>query len=134
MELEDVEIINTRNKSYASKGKYDPPCTSSIPSSSTQVVVEQSTKTHENQGTPSPLASSKYNILNQLANIKADATLMDMVVVSEQQKHLKKFMEGKASTIANIFEEVKEEDSSVNKVHVNIFRHPIKKIPHFSFM
>jgi hypothetical protein len=37
----------------------------------------------------SPLPSSKYNILNQLANIKADATLLDMVVIPEQQKHLK---------------------------------------------
>jgi hypothetical protein len=33
-ELKDVMIINTRNKSYASKGKYDPPRTSSSPSSS----------------------------------------------------------------------------------------------------
>jgi hypothetical protein len=33
-EPEDVMIINTRNKSYASKGKYDPPRTSSSPSSS----------------------------------------------------------------------------------------------------
>jgi hypothetical protein len=30
-EPEDVMIINTRNKSYAPKGKYDPPHTSSIP-------------------------------------------------------------------------------------------------------
>jgi hypothetical protein len=45
VELEDFMIINTRNKSYASKGKYDPPRTSSIPSSSSQVVVEQDTKT-----------------------------------------------------------------------------------------
>jgi hypothetical protein len=132
-ELEDVMIINTRNKSYASKGKYDPPRTSSIPSSSSQVVVEQATKTRDSQGTPSPLPSSKYNILNQLANIKADATLLDMVVVPEQQKHLKIFMEGKASTIANLSEEVKEEDSSVNKVGVNSFRHPVKKSPIFHF-
>jgi hypothetical protein len=31
-----------------------------------------------------PLPSSKYNILNQLANIKADATLLDMVFIPEQ--------------------------------------------------
>jgi hypothetical protein len=42
-----------------------------------------------------------------LDNIKADATLLDMVVVPEPQKHLKNFMEGKDSTIANIFEEKK---------------------------
>jgi hypothetical protein len=33
-EPDDVMIINTRNKCYASKGKYDPPRTSSIPISS----------------------------------------------------------------------------------------------------
>jgi hypothetical protein len=88
-EPEDVMIINTRNKSYASKGKYDPPRTSSSPSSSSPAATVQVTKTPDSQGTPSPLPSSKYNILNQLANIKADATLLDMVVVPEQQKHLK---------------------------------------------
>ena len=35
-ELEDVMIINTRNKSYAPKGKYDPPHASSTPTSSSQ--------------------------------------------------------------------------------------------------
>jgi hypothetical protein len=103
---EDVRIISTRNKSYASKGKYDPSCTSYSPSSSSQ-VVEQATKTPNNQGVPSPLPSSKYNILKQLANIKADFTLLDMVVIPEQQKHLKNFMEGKSSTIANLSKEVK---------------------------
>jgi hypothetical protein len=39
--------------------------------------------------------SSKYNILNQLANIKEDACLLDMVVIPKQQMHLKQFMEGK---------------------------------------
>jgi hypothetical protein len=68
-----------------------------------------------------------------LANIKADATLLDMVVVPKQQKHLKNFMEGKDSTIANLSEELKEEDSTVNKVGVHNFRHPIKN-PHFSFL
>jgi hypothetical protein len=79
-EPEDVMIINTRKKSYASKGKYDPPHTSSSPSSSSQVVIVQATKTLDSQGVSSPLPSSKYNILNQLANIKVDATLLDMVV------------------------------------------------------
>jgi len=77
-------IINTRNKSYASKGKYDPPHTYSIPSSSSQVAIVQATKTPDIQGVPSPLPSSKYNILNQLADIKIDATLLDIVVVPEQ--------------------------------------------------
>jgi hypothetical protein len=68
---------------------------------------------------PSPLPSSKYNILNKLANIKVDSTLLDMVVVPKQQKHLKNFMEGKVSTITNLFEESKEEDSTINKIGVN---------------
>jgi hypothetical protein len=54
-----------------------------------------------------------------------------MVVILEQQKHLKIFMEGKASTIANIFEEAKEEDYVVNKVGVNNFRNPVKNPPFF---
>jgi hypothetical protein len=44
--------------------------------------------------------------LNQLANIKANATLLDMVFVPEQHMHLKQFMEGKAFVVANISEEV----------------------------
>jgi hypothetical protein len=60
--------------------------------------------------------------LNQLANIKEDATLLDMVVVPEQQMHLKQFMEGKSSIVANLSEEVNEEDSSVNKVGVHNLR------------
>jgi ribonuclease HI len=131
VEPEDVIIINTRNKSYASKGKYDAPRTSSSPRSSSQVVIEQATKTPDSQGIPSLLPSSKYNILNQLANIKANATLLDMVSFPEQQNHLKNFVEGKASTIANLFEEEKEEDSIVNKVGVNNFRHPVKNPPFF---
>jgi hypothetical protein len=106
-EPKDAMIINTRNKSYASKGKYDPPRTSSSPSSSSQDAILQATKTPNSQGVPSPLPSSKYNILNQLANIKADVILLDMVVVPEQQKHLKNFMEGKASTISNLSKEAK---------------------------
>jgi hypothetical protein len=66
-----------------------------------------------------------------LANIKADATLLDMVVVLGQQNHLKNFMEGKASTIANLSEEEKEEDTTVNKLGVNNFRYPVKNPPFF---
>jgi hypothetical protein len=36
-------------------------------------------------------------------------------------------MEGKASIIANLSEEVDEEGSSVNKVGVHNFRYPVKK-------
>jgi hypothetical protein len=132
-EPEDVMIINTRNKSYAPKGKYDPPHTSSSPSSSSPVATLQVPKASDSQGTNSHLLSSKYNILNQLANIKEDATLLDMVVVPEQQKHLKYFMEGKYSIVANLSKEVDEEDSYVNKIGVNNFRHPVKN-PHFIFL
>jgi hypothetical protein len=38
-EREDVMIINTRNKSYAPKGKFDPPRTSSSPSSSSPATM-----------------------------------------------------------------------------------------------
>jgi hypothetical protein len=115
-ELEDVMIINTRNKSYAPKSKYDPPRTSSSPSSSSPDVIVQVPKALDSQGITSPLPSSKYNNINQLANIKADATLLDMVDVLEQHKHLKYFMEGKDFIVANLSKEVDEEDSSVNKV------------------
>jgi hypothetical protein len=72
---------------------------------STSIV--QDTKTPGSQRVPSPLPSSKYNILNQLSNIKADTNILDMVFVPEQQNHLKNFMEGKASTIANLSKEEK---------------------------
>jgi hypothetical protein len=50
-----------------------------------------------------------------------------MVVIPEQHKNLKNFMEEKDSIVANLSEEVDEEDSSVNKVGVHKFRHPEKK-------
>jgi hypothetical protein len=66
-----------------------------------------------------------------LANIKVDATLLDMVVVPEQKNHPKQFMEGNDYVVANLFEEVYEYDSSVNKVGVHNFRHPIKNPPFY---
>ena len=125
-------IINTRNKSYAPKVKYDPPQTSSNPISSSPAATIQVSKSPNSHGTTFPLPSSKNNIINQLDNIKVDATRMDMVVIPEQQKHLKKFMEGKASIVANLSEDVDEEDSTINKVGVHNFRHPLK-IPRFYF-
>jgi hypothetical protein len=134
VEPKDVMIINTRNKSYAPKGKYDPLRASSSPISSSPAAIVQVSKAPDSQGNNSPLTSSKYNILNQLANIKADATLLDMVVVPEKQKHLKNFMEGKSPIVANLSKEVDEEDSTVNKVGVHNFRHPLKKNPFFLFL
>ena len=58
-EPEDVMIINTRNKSYALKGKYDPPCTSSSPISSSLATTVHVSKTSDSQGNTSPLTSSK---------------------------------------------------------------------------
>jgi hypothetical protein len=124
-------VINTRNKTYSPKGKIDPPHSSSTPSSSSTVVAPQVPKIPESQGITLPPPSSKYNILNQLANIKADATLLDMVVVPEQQMHLKQFMEGKAFVVANPSKEVEEEDSSVNKVGVHKFRYSVTNPPFY---
>jgi hypothetical protein len=127
-------IINTRNKAYAPKGKFDPPHNPSSPSSSSPTSTIQFYKVHDSQGTTSPLPSSKYNILNQLANIKEDATLLDMVVIPEQQRHLKQFMEVKAYIVANLSEEVNKEDSFVNKVCVHNFRYPVKNPPFYIFV
>jgi hypothetical protein len=69
-----------------------------------------------------------------LANIKADATLLDMLVVPEQQKHLKQFMEGKSYVVFNLFEEVNEEYSSINKVGVHKFIYPVKNPPFYIFV
>jgi hypothetical protein len=127
-------IVNTRNKSYAPKGKFYPPRNSSSSSSSSPVSTVQVPKFPNNQVITSPLPSSKYNILNQLTNIRADATLLDMVVVPEQQRHLKQFMEGKEFVVANLSEEVNEEDSYVNQVGVHNFRYPIKNPPFYIFV
>ena len=77
-------IINTRNKAYAPKGKFDPPRNSSSPSSSSHAASVQVPKVPDSQGTTYSLPSSKYNILNHLANINVDATLLDMVSILEQ--------------------------------------------------
>jgi hypothetical protein len=76
-------VIKTRNKAYAPKGKFYPPRSSSSSSSSSTIDVPQVPKIHESQGITPPLPSSKYNILNQFANIKVDETLLDMVFVPE---------------------------------------------------
>jgi hypothetical protein len=67
--------------------------------------------------------------LNQLENIKADETLLDMVSIPKQQMHLKQFMEGKDSIVANLSEEVNEHDSSINKIGVHNFRYLVKNLP-----
>ena len=54
-----------------------------------------------------------------------------MVVIPKQQKHIKQFMAGKYFFLAKLSKEVKEEDSSVNKVGVHNFRHPVKNPPFY---
>jgi hypothetical protein len=48
--------------------------------------------------------------------------------------YLKKFMEGKAFVVANLSEEVNEEDSFVNKAGVHNFRYPVKNPPFYIFV
>jgi hypothetical protein len=55
----------------------------SIQYHSRSLTDTQAIRTLDNQGVHSPLPSYKYNILNQLANIKVDATLLDMVVIPD---------------------------------------------------
>jgi hypothetical protein len=43
-------VISTRNKAYAPKGKFDPPRSSSSPSSSSTTAISQVPKIHESQG------------------------------------------------------------------------------------
>jgi hypothetical protein len=45
--------------------------------------------------------------------------------------HLKQFMEGKSFIVANLSEEVSEEDSSINKVGVHKFRYLVKNPPFY---
>jgi hypothetical protein len=129
----DIMVINTRSKAYSPKGKFDLPHSSSSPGSSSTIATSQVPKIPESQRITPPPPSYKYNILNQLDNIKADATLLDMVSVPKQHMHLKQFMEGKAFVVANLSEEVDEEDYFVNKVGVHKFRYPVKKNPFLYF-
>jgi hypothetical protein len=128
---DDVMVVNTINKSYPNQNKVDPPRTTSAPSTSSQGTDSQAVKIPNSQGTISSFPPSKYNILNQLANIKADASLLDMVVIPEQQQHLKIFMEGKISTVANLTENPEGDDSNVNKIGVNNFKNPVKYPPFY---
>jgi ribonuclease HI len=126
---DDVMVVNTINKSYANKGKVDSSKTTFSPSTSTQNTGSQAAHPSTSHQVTTP--SSKYNILNQLANIKVDATLLDMVTVPEQQQHLRDFMEGKTSNIANLTEDYDEEESHVNRIGVNNFRRSVNYPPFY---
>jgi hypothetical protein len=54
-----------------------------------------------------------------------------MVVVPEQQQHLKFFMEGKTSSVASLSENLDEEDSHVNRLGVNNFKNYVKNPPFY---
>jgi hypothetical protein len=84
--------------------------------------------TTQSQEVSTSLPPSKYNILKKLANIKEDASLLDMVIIPEQQQqHMKNYMERKTYTIDSLFEKHDEYDLHVNKLGVNNFRNSIKK-------
>jgi hypothetical protein len=70
-----------------------------------------------------------------MATIKADATLLDMVVVPEQQEHLKGFIEGKILAVANLITEEEDEALYDNKVLVvTPSRHSIRNPPFYVSM
>jgi hypothetical protein len=125
-------MVDTRNKSYANKGKGGNPKTTFAPSSSSQQTNPQVTKGTQSQevSTSSP-SSSKYNILKQLATIKARCIFIGHGCHPRTTKHLKEFMEGKTSTIASVSEESNEEELYINKVVVNNPRIYVKNPPFY---
>jgi hypothetical protein len=128
---EDVMIVNTRNKSYANKGNSGNPKTTFPPISSSQDTNPQVAMTSRSQEVSTSLPPSKYNIIKKLANIKAYASLLDMVIVPEQKQHPKNYMEGKNSTIASLYENYDGDYSHVNKLGVNNFRNSVKYPPFY---
>jgi hypothetical protein len=72
--------------------------------------------------------------LKQLDNTKAYTSLSDMVIVLEQLKHLKNFMEGKTSTISNLTKEQDKEELYVNKLGVYNPRYLVKNPPFYVSM
>jgi hypothetical protein len=87
--------------------------------------------TSRSQEVSTSLPPSKYNIIKKLANIKAYASLLDMVIVPEQKQHPKNYMEGKNSTIASLYENFDGDYSHVNKLGVNNFRNYVKYPPFY---
>jgi hypothetical protein len=66
-----------------------------------------------------------------MANVKYDATLLDMVTIQEQKQHLRDFMEGKTSNISNLTEDYDEEESHVNRIGVNNFKVSVNYPPFY---
>ena len=129
---EDAMMVDTQNKSYQNKNKGGPPKTTFSPSTSSHQIDPQSTRgTHSPEVISTSSSSSKYNILKQLSNIKVDAYLFDMVIVSKQQKHLKDFMEGKAFTVSSLTKEQNEEEMYINKLNVYNPRNYVKNPPFY---
>jgi len=78
---EDVMLVNTRNKSYANKGKGNDFKTTFSHNSSSHNTNPQVVTTTQSPKTSVSFPPSKYNIINRLPNIKEDASLLDMVIV-----------------------------------------------------
>jgi hypothetical protein len=57
-----------------------------------------------------------------------------MFTIPEHQKHLKIFMEGKTSIVANLTENSNVDESNVNIIGVNSFRNPIKNHPFYIYV
>jgi hypothetical protein len=72
--------------------------------------------------------------LKELATIKVDAYLFDMVTILEQQRHLKDFMEGETSTISSLIEEWNKEGMYINKVGVYNPMSYVKNHPFYVFV
>jgi hypothetical protein len=124
-------IVNTRNKLYTNKGKGGNPKTTFSPSSSSEHTSPQAFTTTQSQEVSTSLPPSKYNILKEIANIKANVSLLDMVTVSEQQHNLKNYMECKNSSITSLPEKHDGDGLHLNKLGVNYFRNSVKTPPFY---
>jgi hypothetical protein len=102
-------MVDKQNKYYQNNNKGGHSKTTFSPSKSSHKTDPQITRgTQSLEVIPTSSSSSKYNILKQLDNIKANSSSLDMVNVPKQQKHMKDFMEGEISTVASLTEEQDE--------------------------
>jgi hypothetical protein len=107
---EDVMMVDTRNKSYANKGKGGPPKTTFSPSSSSQQTNPQVTRVLKVKRFLPLLSSSKYNILETTSYNKSRCIFIGYGHHPRTTKASERFMEGKTSTIASLSEESNEEE------------------------
>jgi len=74
-------LVNTHSKYYNNKGKGGNHGATFSPSSYSSIRNHWVDRIAQSQGASTSLLSSNYNIMKQLANIKVDATLFDIVIV-----------------------------------------------------